>query len=230
MQKERSVKLEIKVVEDRTTDGVTADHIERIENSIGKEGLNAVVYKHIAKRAETFLEHGYRTIYADDLKKRMNKGEKIFLLDIRLSENYAVGHIPGAINVEFIDAMEPHNLAVLPKDGTPIIIICYTGHTASQLNSILNLMGYNTWTLRFGMMSWNALTKMSVWSSRDSQEVQGGAFPLVVTEISAETQRPFTQPSFTGSAVAAEIVKAPSGDTPHNPSRTVPTSPSLQAG
>ncbi len=230
MQKEKSAKLEIKVIDDRTTDGVTADHIEKIESSIGKEGLNAVVYKHIAKRAETFLEHGYRTIYALDLKKRMNKGEKLFLLDIRLSENYAVGHISGSINVEFIDAMEPHNLALLPKDGTPIIIICYTGHTASQLNSILNLMGYNAWTLRFGMMSWNALTKMSVWASRDSQEVQGGAFPLAVTEKSEETERPFTQPSFTTVTVAAETVKALSGDTLHTPSRPSPTAPALQAG
>ncbi len=229
MQEEKSVKLEIKVVEDRTTDGVTADHIEEIENSIGKEGLNAVVYKHIAKRAETFLEHGYRTIYAHDLKKRMNKGEKLFLLDIRLSENYAVGHIPGSINVEFIDAMEPHNLALLPKDGTPIIIICYTGHTASQLNSVLNLMGYNAWTLRFGMMSWNALTKMSVWSSRDSQEVQGGAFPLAVNEKPEEKEQPFRQVPFTGATGVAETVKAPSGDTLHIPSRTFPTFPSLQA-
>ncbi len=230
MQEEKSVKLEIKVVEDRTTDGVTADRIEEIENSIGAEGLNAVVYKHIAKRSEIFLEHGYRTIYAHDLKKKMNKGEKMLLLDIRLSENYSVGHIPGAINVEFIDAMEPHNLALLPKDGTPIIIICYTGHTASQLNSILNLMGYNAWTLRFGMMSWNALTKMSVWSSRDSQEVQGAAFPLITTEKSEETETPFKAATFTGGAGMAETVKAPSGDTLHIPSRTFPTSPSLQAG
>ncbi len=230
MEKEKPVKLEIKVVEDRTTDGVTADHIEEIENSIGKEGLNAVVYKHIAKRAETFLEHGYRTIYAHDLKKRMNKGEKLFLLDIRLSENYAVGHIPGAINVEFIDAMEPHNLALLPKDGTPIIVICYTGHTASQLNSILNLMGYNARTLRFGMMSWNALTKMSVWFSRDSQEVQGGAFPLVITEKPEEAETTSRQVTFSGTAGTAETVKAPSGDFLHVPSRTFPTSSALQAG
>ncbi len=230
MQEEKLVKIGIKVVEDRTTDGVTADHIEEIESSIGQEGLNAVVYKHIARRAETFLERAYRTIYAYDLKKRMNKGEKLFLLDIRLSENYSAGHIPGSVNVEFIDVMDPHNLALLPKDGRPIIIICYTGHTASQLNSVLNLMGYNAWTLRFGMMSWNALTKMSVWSSRDSQEVQGAAFPLVITEKTEETETPFKQAPFTGATGVAETAKAPSGDTLHVPSRTSPKAPVLQAG
>jgi rhodanese-related sulfurtransferase len=176
MQGEKSVRMGRKVVQDRTTDGVAPERIELIEKGLGEEGLNAVVYRRISRCAETFLQHGQRTIYAHDLKKRMEKGERLFLLDIRLSENYAAGHIPGSINAQFIDIMEPYNLAILPKDGTPIILICYTGHTASQLNSILNLLGYNAWTLRFGMMSWDFLTRTSVWSSRDSQVVFGGGF------------------------------------------------------
>ena len=188
MQAKKRDKAGIKVVEDLTTDGVAQDRIEHIEKGIGEEGLNVVVYKSISKRAETFLQHGHRTIYAVDLKNRIEKGEHFFLLDIRLSENYAVGNIPGSVNVEFIDVMEPHNLAILPKDGTPIILICYTGHTASQLSSVLNLLGYNVWTLRFGMMSWNSLTRISVWSSKDKQEVLGGGFSVEACESQERTK------------------------------------------
>ena len=175
-------KTHIEVVNDRTTDGIAADRIEPIETTVGRDGLDVLVYKSIVRRAGIFLEHGHRTIYARDLRSRMEKKEQLFLLDIRLRENYAAGHIPGSVNVEFIDAMDSHNLAMLPKDGTPIIIVCYTGHTASELASVLNLLGYNAWTLRFGIMSWNALTRISVWSSKDAQEVSGGGFSIETTE------------------------------------------------
>lgn len=178
MQAEQTVKMGDRAFNNRTEDSVASESIEAIEKGNSEEGLNAIAYMRIFRRAEEFLQHGQKTIYANDLKKRLDKGERLFLLDIRLSENYAAGHIPGSVSAEFIDVMEPQNLAMLPKDGTPIILICYTGHTASQLNSILHLLGYNAWTLRFGMMSWNSRTRTSVWSSRDSQEVIGGGFPI----------------------------------------------------
>ena len=176
MQDERTNKPEMNIIEDPSIDGAAPDLVDQIRQEIGEAKLNAVLTACISERAEEILLHGHRTVYASDLKKRMEKQENLFLLDIRLSENFAAGHIPGSINVEFIEVMEPNNLSLLPGDGTPIIIICYTGHTASQVNSILNLLGYNAWTLRFGMMSWNALTSTGLWSSRHQQEVVGGGF------------------------------------------------------
>ena len=169
-----------KIVEDRVVDGSAADSIEVTQKSLEglEEGLNLNLRQQILRRADKVLHLGQRSIYAADLKKRMDKGERLFLLDIRLTENFLACHIPGSLNVEFYDALEPHNVSILPTDGTPIIIICYTGHTASQLDSLLNLVGYNSWTLRFGMMGWNAITRTSVWSARDSQEVFGGGFPI----------------------------------------------------
>jgi rhodanese-related sulfurtransferase len=176
----------LKIIEDRVVDGSAADSIEVTQKSLEglEEGLNPLLRQQILRRADKVLHLGQRSIYAADLKKRMDKGERLFLLDIRLAENFLTGHIPGSLNVEFYDALEPHNVAKLPTDGTPIIIICYTGHTASQLDSLLNLVGYNSWTLRFGMMGWNDRTRTSVWSSRDSQELCGGGFHI--TEDSSE--------------------------------------------
>jgi rhodanese-related sulfurtransferase len=149
---------------------------------VGEESLKVILQRHISTRAETLFESGKRTIYARDLKKRMDQGEKLLLLDIRLSENYCAGHITGSINIEYTSVMAPDSLALLPKDGTLIVIICYTGHTASQLDSVLNLMGYNAWTLRFGMMSWTGLTKTAFWSSQNFQEITGGEYPVTVKE------------------------------------------------
>jgi rhodanese-related sulfurtransferase len=181
-----------KIVKDRVVDGSAADSFEVTQKSLEglDEGLSPHLRQQILSRAEKVLHLGQRSIYAADLKKRMDKkGERLFLLDIRLTEDFLAGHIPGSLNVEFYDALEPHNVAMLPTDGTPIIIICYTGHTASQLDALLNLVGYNSWTLRFGMVGWDSTTRTSVWSSRDSQELNGGGYHIVEDSSECRSNR-----------------------------------------
>jgi rhodanese-related sulfurtransferase len=162
---------------DRGNDG-DVGHRQSIDSARDEDGLTAADYRQIAKRAKLFLAHAHRTIYAADLQESLKKREKIFLHDIRRSEDYTIAHIPGAVNVEFHDVMNPHHLAKLPKDGTLIVLICYTGHTASQMDAILNMLGYNACTLRFGMLGWNSLTIAKVWSSSDSQNISGGGYPI----------------------------------------------------
>jgi rhodanese-related sulfurtransferase len=176
------------MVVDRGNDGKTG-HRQSIDKVRDEADLTAADYRLIAKRAELLLAHGHRTIYAADLQKRLKQGEKIFLLDIRLSEDYAIAHIPGAVNVEFLDAMEPHHLAKLPNDGTLIVLLCYTGHTASQMDAILNLLGYNAWTLRFGMLGWNSLTLAKIWSPMDAQNISGGGYPTEGRSTRTQEQR-----------------------------------------
>lgn len=140
------------------------------------------LYGHIAARADAFLANGSRTIFATDLLVRMVSGEKFFLMDIRSKADYNKAHIPGAVSIPFADAAKPANLAMLPKDGTPIMIICYTGHTASQTNAILNVLGYNAWTLRFGMTGWNKETSTRVWNSKVSQIIYGAGYTTEATQ------------------------------------------------
>lgn len=73
-----------------------------------------------------------------------------FLLDVRKPEAYAEGHIPGSVNIFWLDLLDEENLERLPKDKT-IIVICYVGHTASQALTLLKLLGYKAVGLKFGM-------------------------------------------------------------------------------
>ncbi|MEW6326530.1 MAG: rhodanese-like domain-containing protein [Thermodesulfobacteriota bacterium] len=104
--------------------------------------------------------------------------DEFFVLDIRSNKDYCAGHIAGAVNIPFEDVAKPENLAQLPVD-MPILVVCYTGHTASQINSILNMLGYNAWTLRFGMTSWRASSPTKVWlSSQTPQDIYGAGLPM----------------------------------------------------
>ncbi len=144
-------------------------------------------YGIMAKYADQFLSTppgGSRTIFAASLVDGLNVPDQadeisdFFVLDIRSAADYCKGHIAGAVNAPFANVAKPESLLLLPQDR-PILVVCYTGHTASQTNAILNMLGYNAWTLRFGMTSWSAATTTKVYSSSASQSVYGGGYPVV---------------------------------------------------
>jgi len=76
-----------------------------------------------------------------------------YILSIRKAEHYALGHIPGAVNVGYTSVFTEENIETLPKDR-PIVVYCYTGHTAAQTTALLNTMGYDALCLKWGMCSW----------------------------------------------------------------------------
>lgn len=140
----------------------------------------------VAKAADQFLSTapgGHRTIYPATLMDGIDSPDladeldDFFLLDIRTPAEFAADTVPGAVNILMADLAKPENLAQLPTDK-PILVICNTGHTASVSNAVLGVLGYDAWTLRFGMMSWRGLTKTKVWSPKVSQDIFGAGYPV----------------------------------------------------
>ena len=78
------------------------------------------------------------------------KEDKYFLVDIRDKDAYKEGHIKGTKNIFWKDILKEENLKKLPKDKT-ILLICYVGHTSSQILLALGLLGYKVKSLKFGM-------------------------------------------------------------------------------
>jgi rhodanese-related sulfurtransferase len=139
----------------------------------------------IAKYADEYLSGvAGRTIFAsvfndgiNDFANPYDDLSDFYLLDIRSAADFAKGHIQGAVNVPFALVAKPENLMLYPTDK-PILVICYTGHTASVATGILNTLGYDTWTLRFGMMSWTASSSQKIYSPSKSQTIYGGGYPV----------------------------------------------------
>jgi Rhodanese-related sulfurtransferase len=94
------------------------------------------------------------TITASDLMNLMGK-EDIVIISMQSAEDYAAGHIPGAINIpgpRFIAGDE--RLLALPKTKE-IIVTCYIGHYSGMGALILNQMGYKARSLEWGLAGWN---------------------------------------------------------------------------
>jgi len=78
------------------------------------------------------------------LKKR-----DYFLIDLRSEKEYKKMHIKGAKNIFWLNILDEKNLKKIPKDKH-IFLVCYVGHTSSQVLTLLKLLGYNVTSIKFG--------------------------------------------------------------------------------
>ncbi len=92
---------------------------------------------------------------ADDLMKRIESGKKDFVIvDVRETvKKYEAGHIPGAIFINYRDIARKENLAKLPKDRD-ILLYCNSGHEENKDMTVLRMLGYRAFALKFGYIAW----------------------------------------------------------------------------
>lgn len=147
-------------------------------------------YGIVAKYLDQFLSTppgGHRTIYAETLMDGINNSAladelaDFYILDIRTSAEFCKDTVLGAVNIPLAELAKAESLAKLPLDR-PILLICNTGHTSSIANTALGTLGYNAWTLRFGMMGWRLSSNTKVWSpsSAYSQLIYGPGYPVQI--------------------------------------------------
>ena len=80
------------------------------------------------------------------------------------------GHIPGAINMGLSGLVD--NLDKIDPDA-PVYVYCYTGHSAAQGAALLQMLGYDAYSLKFGMCSWSSDTAVNMGKCFDAASVQG---------------------------------------------------------
>ncbi len=98
----------------------------------------------------------YFAEYPEDLEKAKQKefvqkvkdGEDMFIIDLRKPEDYAKGHVKGAVNMPWGPALAK-NLKNVPQDK-PVYLYCYTGQTAGQADVIYNMAGIDAKSVNLG--------------------------------------------------------------------------------
>ena len=103
-------------------------------------------YKNVAKETE----YAKNNMSPKALKELTEQGsEEIYVVDLRSAEDYAEGHIEGAVNLPYGKGMQKE-FDKLPTDKT-LVLQCYSGQTASQTMAALRIKGYNVYNLSGGM-------------------------------------------------------------------------------
>ena len=84
---------------------------------------------------------GYRSITSEEAMLLMEKKKDCIILDVRRPDEYAEGHIPGAINVpneEIGTAESPE----LPSKSQLILVYCRSGRRSKEASEKLVKLGY----------------------------------------------------------------------------------------
>ncbi|KPU45321.1 thiosulfate sulfurtransferase PspE precursor [Oxobacter pfennigii] len=128
----------------------TANPLTDITTEVNPE-IKAAIDKYYKGLTEiTDARYKNYKISEDDAKKLVDdKDTSVIFLSVRKAEDYANGHIEGAVNIPFAKGMQ-QKFNTLPKDKK-IIVYCYTGQTAGQTVAILRLLGYDAVSLNAGM-------------------------------------------------------------------------------
>ncbi|MCD8313895.1 MAG: rhodanese-like domain-containing protein [Bacteroidales bacterium] len=76
------------------------------------------------------------------------------LVDVRTAEEYAAGHIPGAVNINVQLTTFADDIAVLDP-ARPVAVYCRSGVRSVKAAEILTDKGFKVYNLKEGFLSWD---------------------------------------------------------------------------
>lgn len=96
----------------------------------------------------------YQTISAAEARQLLTMHRSCRILDIREPDEFASGHIPGAINIP-LHSVSRRAPILLPSRRLPLLVCCQTGARSLPAVQVLSVMGYqNLYELRGGLSCW----------------------------------------------------------------------------
>jgi rhodanese-related sulfurtransferase len=82
-----------------------------------------------------------REVTIDDVKAKLDRGEKFLLIDVREESEYAADHLPGAIHLGK-GIIERDVEERVPEQNTPLVLYCGGGFRSALAADNLQKMGY----------------------------------------------------------------------------------------
>ncbi|MCK4746563.1 MAG: rhodanese-like domain-containing protein [Bacteroidales bacterium] len=118
---------------------ILIEYLESVDSPLGKDYVNTDM------PAIKTAEH----------VRGLNNAGRVYIMDIRSADDFALGHIENAVNVAAGDVLSHIDGADL-SGYDEVSIVCYSGQTAGWATSLLRLMGWeNVYSMKFGMCSWH---------------------------------------------------------------------------
>ena len=95
----------------------------------------------------------YHSLTPEEAKARMDSGDPVIILDVRRADEYAEGHIPGAVLLpnEEIGTEMPESL---PDLDAELLVYCRSGRRSQEAANKLVAMGYTAVYDFGGILDW----------------------------------------------------------------------------
>ncbi|MBS3997218.1 MAG: rhodanese-like domain-containing protein [Hydrogenophaga sp.] len=99
-----------------------------------------------------FVDYGGGVIFAEQIPA--DEWNKMLVIDARDAGQFARGHIPGAVNMDWRQVLAQRH--TIPKNK-PVLVYCNTGSLSAQAGFALRVAGWdNVRVLQGGMEEWKA--------------------------------------------------------------------------
>ena len=113
--------------------------------------LSALLFTGCA--SSNYQTNTYRQISMDEAVTMMAKETGYIILDVRRADEYAAGHIPGAINVAN-ESIGTDEIPELPDKNQLIMVYCRSGRRSKEAAEKLVKLGYTNIVEFGGILDW----------------------------------------------------------------------------
>ncbi len=96
---------------------------------------------------------GYKQITVSEAVKLMEEEKNYIILDVRRRDEYAEGHIPGAVNVPN-EEIGTADIPELPDKAQLILVYCRSGRRSKEAAEKLVKLGYTNIVEFGGILDW----------------------------------------------------------------------------
>lgn len=96
-----------------------------------------------------------RNVGVDVLKQAEDDGKVPVLVDVRTPQEFASGHVPGAVNVP-IDTLSSRMAELDPYKAGDVYVICQAGGRSAAASTSLAQAGYHPLNVQGGTAAWKA--------------------------------------------------------------------------
>lgn len=93
----------------------------------------------------------FNEISSDELKDKFASGEELHILDVRETDEFATGHIPGALNIPV--GLIPVKIDELDKNKE-WLVICAAGVRSATVAAYMTHHGWTATNVAGGMNMW----------------------------------------------------------------------------
>ena len=96
---------------------------------------------------------GYRQVTTEEAVNIMQTEENYVILDVRTAQEFASGHIPGAVLLPN-ETIGTEDIPLLPDQDQLILVYCRSGNRSKQAAETLAQLGYTNIVEFGGINSW----------------------------------------------------------------------------
>jgi len=124
--------------------------LQRLDNKLGVPMQHAPRFLKIVNDAKSRVKE----TTVDEVKQKLDHGDKVLLVDVREESEYAKDHLPGAVHLGK-GVIERDIEARVPDVNTPMILYCGGGFRSAMAADNLQKMGYtNVISMDGGVREW----------------------------------------------------------------------------